>query len=108
MTIFAILPRRTASYWCLPKEKFLRGHESKIILFETAAKELKRLGAVPIPSAVRVEAELAELAVLKDALYKEYNASKQQLRKYDTIKQNIDSLLPVQKEQEPKQSHEIE
>ena len=29
------------------KEKFLRGHESEIILFEAAARELKRLGAVP-------------------------------------------------------------
>ena len=90
------------------KEKFLRGHESKIILFEAAARELKRLGAVPIPSADRVEAELAELAVRKDTLYAGYNASKQPLREMETIKQNIDSLLPVQKEQEPKRSHEIE
>ena len=90
------------------KEKFLRGHESKIILFEAAARELKRLGAVPIPSADRVEAELAELAVRKDTLYAGYNASKQQLREMETIKQNIDSLLPVQKEQEPQRSHEIE
>ena len=90
------------------KEKFLRGHESKIILFEAAAKELKRLGAVPIPSADRVEAELAELTARKDTLYAGYNASKQQLREMETIKQNIDSLLPVQKEQEPKRSHEIE
>ena len=90
------------------KEKFLRGHESKIILFEAAARELKRLGAVPIPSADRVEAELAQLAVRKDTLYAGNNASKQQLREMETIKQNIDSLLPVQKEQEPKRSHEIE
>ena len=90
------------------KEKFLRGHESKIILFEAAARELKRLGAVPIPSADRVEAELEELAARKDTLYAGYNASKQQLREMETIKQNIDSLLPVQKEQEPKRSHEIE
>ena len=90
------------------KEKFLRGHESKIILFEAAARELKHLGAVPILSADRVEAELAELAVRKDTLYAGYNASKQQLREMETIKQNIDSLLPVQKEQEPRRSHEIE
>ena len=32
----------------------------------------------------------------------------QQLRELETIKQNIDSLLPVQKVQEPKRSHEIE
>ena len=90
------------------KERFLRGHESKIILFEVAAKELKRLGAVPIPSVDRVEAELAELTTRKENLYAGYNASKQQLREMETIKQNIDSLLPVQKEQEPKRAHEIE
>ena len=90
------------------REKFLRGHESKIILFEAAAKELKRLGAVPIPSPDRVEAELAELAARKGTLYAGYNASKQQLREMETIKQNIDSLLQVQREQEPKRSHEIE
>ena len=90
------------------KEKFLRGHESKIILFEAAARELKRLDAVPIPSADRVSAELAELTTRKDTLYAEYNASKQQLRELETIRQNLDSLLPVQREQEPKRSHEIE
>lgn len=90
------------------KEKFLRGHESEITLFEAAARELKRLGTVPIPSVDCVEAELAELAIRKDTLYAGYNAAKQQLREMETIKQNIDSLLPVQKEQEPKHSHEIE
>ena len=90
------------------KEKFLRGHESEIILFEASARELKRLGAVPLPSMERVNAELSELTARKDALYVQYTASKQHLRELDTIKQNIDSLLPVQKEQEPKRSHEIE
>lgn len=90
------------------KEKFLRGQESRIILFEAAARELKRLGAVPLPSTDRVNAELAELTARKDSLYAEYNTSRQQVREMETIKQNIDSLLPVQKEQEPKRSHEIE
>lgn len=90
------------------KEKFLRGHESEIILFEAAARELKHLGAVPIPSADRVEAELVELVARKDTLYAGYNTSKQRFREMETIKQNIDSLLPVQKELEPKRSHEIE
>lgn len=92
----------------LDKEKFLRGQENRIILFEAAARELKRLGAVPLPSMDRVNTELAELIARKDALYTEYNTSRQQVREMETIKQNIDSLLPVQKEQEPKRSHEIE
>ena len=88
------------------KEKFLRGHESKIILFEAAARELKRLNAVLLPSADRINAELAELTASKERLYAEYTTAKQQLREFETIKQNIDSLIPPQKEQE--RSHGIE
>ena len=90
----------------LDKEKFLRGHESKIILFEATARELKRLNAVPLPSADRINAELAELTASKERLYAEYTTAKQQLREFETIKQNIDSLIPPQKEQE--RSHGIE
>lgn len=88
------------------KEKFLRGHESKIILFEATARELKRLNAVPLPSADRINAELAELTASKERLYAEYTTAKQQLREFETIKQNIDSLIPPQKEQD--RSHGIE
>lgn len=40
------------------KEKFLRGHESEIILFEAAARELKRLGAVPLPTTESMKKDL--------------------------------------------------
>ena len=76
------------------KEKFLRGHESEIILFETAARELKRLGAVPLPAAEKLEAELSELTVRKGTLYAQYTTAKRQAKEYDTIKRNLDILLP--------------
>ena len=76
------------------KEKFLRGHESEIILFEAAARELKRLGAVPLPAAEKLEGELSELTVQKGTLYAQYTASKRQVKEYDTIKRNLDILLP--------------
>ena len=86
------------------KEKFLRGHESEIILFETAARELKRLGAVPLPAAEKLEAELSELTVREGTLYAQYTTAKRQAKEYDTIKRNLDILLP------PEQSitHELE
>ena len=86
------------------KEKFLRGHESEIILFEAAARELKRLGAVPLPAAEKLEGELSELTVRKGTLYAQYTAAKRQAKEYDTIKRNLDILLP------PEQSttHELE
>lgn len=53
------------------KVKFLRGPESEIILFAVAARELKRMGAVPLPSAERMEKELAVLTAKKDLLLAE-------------------------------------
>ena len=76
------------------KEKFLRGHETEIILFEAAARELKRLEAVPLPAAEKLETELSELTVRKGTLYAQYTAAKQQAKEYDTIKRNLDILLP--------------
>jgi len=76
------------------KEKFLRGHESEIILFEAAARELKRLGAVPLPVAENLEAELSELTARKGTLYAQYTAARRQAKEYDTIKRNLDILLP--------------
>lgn len=76
------------------KEKFLRGHESEIILFEAAVRELKRLGAVPLPAAEKLECELSELTVRKGTLYAQYTAAKQRAKEYDTIKRNLDILLP--------------
>ena len=88
------------------KEKFLRGHESEIILFEAAARELKRLGAVPLPSAERVQAELAKLTARKNTLYAEYSDAKRQIREYETIRQNLDILVPAHREQQKHQQIE--
>ena len=90
------------------KEKFLRGHESEIILFEAAARELKRLGAVPLPSVDRVQAELAELTARKNTLYADYSEAKRQIREYNTIRQNLDILVPAHREQEQQKHQQIE
>ncbi|MFR0844739.1 MAG: relaxase/mobilization nuclease domain-containing protein [Oscillospiraceae bacterium] len=90
------------------KEKFLRGHESEIILFEAAARELKRLGAVPLPSVDRVQTELAELTARKNTLYADYSEAKRQIREYETIRQNLDILVPAHREQEQQKHQQIE
>ena len=53
------------------KEKFLRGHEGEIILFEATARELKRLDAVPLPATQRLRAEMDELTTRRTALQTE-------------------------------------
>lgn len=90
------------------KEKFMRSHESGIILFEAAARELKTLGAVPLPSTERMEKELAALTEQKDRLLSEYRAARSEAQEYETIKQNVDALLSVPKEQEQQKRHELE
>lgn len=85
------------------KEKFLRGHESDIILFEAAAKALKASGVSgKLPDLVKLKADYKRLAAEKDGLYAQYGKLKKQLREYDAVKQNIDSILhPTQgREQE--------
>ena len=90
------------------KEKFLRRHESEIILFEAAARELKRMGAVPLPSTEIMKTELTALAGKKDTLLAEYRAARSQTQEYETIKKNVDALLSVPKEQEQQRRHEID
>lgn len=75
------------------QEKFLRGHESGIILFETAARELKKMGAVPLPATESMKKEMAELTARKDTLLAEYRTARSKSQEYETIRQNVDDLL---------------
>lgn len=86
------------------KEKFLRGHESEIILFEAAAKALKQMGVAKLPDMEKLKTEYAAMTDKKSRLYDEYKQAKKQLSEYGIIKRNIDSVIyPAQskaKEQE--------
>lgn len=87
------------------KEKFLRGHESDIILFEATARELKRLGAVPIPSTANIEKKMAALTERKEALLADYRSARNEAKEYEIIKQNVDALLSSPKELGKSKSH---
>ena len=92
------------------KEKFLRGHEGEIILFEAAARELKRLDAVPLPATKRLRAEMDELTARRTALQSEYRKAQREEREYDTLRQNVEALLEKPREAEPQRqrNHELE
>lgn len=90
------------------KEKFMRGHESEIILFEAAARELKRLGAVSLPSTEKLNAELTALATKKETLLAEYKSARAEAQEYETVKQNVDALLSVPKEQKQEKRKQLE
>ncbi len=91
------------------KEKFLRGNESEIILFEAAARELKRLDAVPLPTTERMKAEMDALATRKAELKAEQQQAQQEQRQYAAIRKNVDEFLPAPApEQQRQRKQELE
>ena len=75
------------------KEKYLRGHESEIILFEAAAKALKGMQVKKLPDLALLRKEYDSLNDRKVALYEQYRRAKKQMEEYGVIKKNIDSIL---------------
>ena len=91
------------------KEKFLRGHESEIILFEAAARECKRLGAVPLPATERMQAEMDELNAKKATLKAGLQKAQREEQDYAAMRRNVEDFLSTpQQEQERKKNVELE
>ena len=82
------------------KEKYRTAHESDIILYEAAAKAIKAAGITKLPSLAALQAEYAALQEQKEALYADYGKLKKQVKEYDVIKKNIDSILKVERQPE--------
>ena len=83
------------------KEKFLRGNESSIIIHEAAAKTLQAAkNGGKLPDFKTLHTEYKELTEKKDRLYQEYGKLKKKVKQYDTIKQNVDSILRQAKQPE--------
>ena len=75
------------------KEKFLRGFESEIILFEAAAREIKKAGLTKLLSSEKLKTELDGLAARKTALQAELRKIQRKEKEYDTLRQNVGDLL---------------
>ena len=83
------------------KEKYLRGREREIILFEASARALKAAGiGDKLPDLAKLREEYSRLSEEKDRLYAEYGSLKKRMREYDAVKQNIDSILTPNRGQE--------
>ena len=55
-----------------------------------------------------MEKELAALTDQKGRLMAEYRSARSEAKEYETIRQNVDALLSVPKEQEQQRRHELE
>ena len=89
------------------KAAYRAAHESSIILFEAAAKAVKpALIGGKLPNVAALQADYAALGEQKEKLYANYGKLKKQVKEYDVIKQNIDSIL--HREREPERGKETE
>ncbi len=89
------------------KEQYRAGHESSIILHEAAAKALKaeQIGG-KLPNIAALQAEYGRLQEEKETLYADYGKLKKQVKEYDVIKRNIDSIL--RQDRQPERGKETE
>ena len=89
------------------KEKFLRGFESEIILFEAAAREIKKAGITKLPFIEKLKAELDGLATRKITLQAELRKIQREEKEYDALRRNVSSLLKQPAKKEKTQEMEL-
>jgi len=77
------------------KERFLRGHEHEIILFETALRELRKQNIHPIPSLSNIQLGLNDLQNKRDIVYVDYRAVKKEFKELEIIIKNVDAILEM-------------
>ena len=90
------------------KDRYRAAHEGTVILHEAAAKALKAARISKLPNLAALQAEYEKLQEQKEALRADYGKLKKQVREYDVIKQNIDSILRQPREPEREKGKERE
>lgn len=83
------------------KQTFRREHESSILLYEAARKELRELsGGKKIPMLKQLKSKKAALVAKKNEQYESYSFAKSKLRELQTVEQNVRAILETGREQE--------
>ena len=88
------------------KKKFLRGQESQIILFESAAKALKQMGVQKLPDVATLKKEMDSLTSEKQQEYGAYQKIRAKAKEMETIKRNVYQLLSVPQKEEREKNQE--
>ena len=82
------------------KQTFRREHESSILLYEAARKELRKLsGGKKIPMLKQLKQDKAALVAKKNEQYESYSFARSKLRELQTVEQNIRTILETGREQ---------
>ena len=76
------------------KKSFREEHESEILLYEAARKELNQLtNGKKVPSLKQLRSEKENLTKQKNQQYEDYSFSRAKLRELQTVQQNVNSIL---------------
>lgn len=76
------------------KGQYRTAHESSIILYEAAVKELKVAGiSGKLPPIATLQTEYTKLQEQKESLYTDYGKLKKRVKEYDVVKRNVDDIL---------------
>jgi len=74
-------------------EDLISRHESSLILYEAAVKELKNARLTKFPDLTTLQKEYSALQKKKDAIYSDYGKLKRKIKEDQRIKQNVDTIL---------------
>ena len=74
-------------------KKFLREHESDILLHKAAKKSFDELGVKKLPTVKSLQAEYAVLLAEKKTTYIDYRNVRNEMKELLTVKANVDHLL---------------
>ena len=91
----------------LPFSSHLQKHESDFIIADAAARYFRENGISKLPSYKSLQAEIESLIKEKNSGYNDYRAKREEYRRLQTVKGNIDQILRRSEPQRRKeQSHE--
>lgn len=86
------------------KKKFREEHETEILLYEAARKELKQLtNGEKVPSMKQLRFEKEALIKKKNSEYEDYSFSRAKLRELQTIHSNVNAILGNEQVQDKNQ-----
>lgn len=94
-------------------QKYRTHHEREIIIYEASVKAIHALGFKTIPSLDQLKQLYINEKQHRDLLYQEYAELKETLKKYETVRHNVEEILSVKHkdtshEKEKKHQHELE
>ena len=80
------------------RKNYREQHESDFMIAEAATRYFKAQGISKLPASKTLQAEIEQLMREKNSLYNEYREKKENVRELQTVKNNIDQILPREPE----------